>query len=143
METARSEQDGLSTRIGRVARRLALVSAAGPLIGVPWGLASGGSLGMYSLLVASNSMALSMPCFAIREMMGTLVPEPLSSTISGALGGGLVTGYFAGIRGVPKGVVVFGLAGFSLERGLMLIEEWRLARREEIIRDRSRAIKVE
>ena len=139
---SRPDDEPVQAKVGRVAKRLALVSLVGPLIGVPWALVRGGNLGMYTLMVASNSMVATAPCFAFREVVGKQISEPIASTVSGALGGAIVLGYYAGIRGLPKGVLAFGFAGFALERTTMLIEDWRIKRREEIIQERQRVLGV-
>ena len=102
------------------------------------GLYRRGSLPHYSLFVGSNCFLAALPCFVIREFVGSHLDDTSASTISGLLGGSLFGGYFLGPKGIAKGAAAFALAGFATERMSEGFEIWRAYKRDQIIAERAR-----
>ena len=124
--------------VERASRRSLGMFAAGAGLGLTWGLARGasGSLGMYSLFIGGNCALVAFPCFAIREIIGTSMPDGPASLVSGAIGGFGAMAVFSGIRSAPKGALVFGCAGLTMETLNGMFDEWKLQKKEEILRER-------
>lgn len=138
MATTDSKIDSpLLDAIQRASSRSLGMFMVGSGAGLVWGLVrGGGSLWVYGLSVGGNCAFASLPCFATREVIGQNLPDPVASALAGAIGGfGSMTVYSGmRMRTGAKGAIAFGLAGLGMERLNQAYQDYKVKKREELLK---------
>ena len=138
MENQLPDSKQLLDSIERSSQRALSMFVVGGSFGFAWGLIRGsGALWTYPLFIGGNCAFISLPCFAIREIIGNKLPDPAASTLAGSIGGFGAMAVYSGLRAAPKGAIMFGLAGLGIETMNQAFTEFKVKKRDELLKERS------
>jgi hypothetical protein len=126
--------------VAQASQRAMGMFLVGATCGLCWGAVRGtGPLWMYPLHIGGNFAFVTLPCFAMREVIGSQLPDPAASALSGAIGGAAVMTVYTGARSAPKAALAFGLAGLGVERMNQAFLDYKVRKREEIMMEQKEA----